>query len=402
MKNLQRHFASFVPSTATFVLIIAASCFTAGCNSNDSADHHLTLADFGTGQESDTLFPRSNAEPPKVQKVAIAKPAPQETAPPKTVAKTSPVVKPSPQPAPQQSPKQPAPKQPVAEKKAVVQPEKSKPKTDSTVALAPKPKPAPADDKKAEKKADGGRPELPAGTGGFAGVVKFDGPAPAPKDIFAVGQATKDPAVCAATVAIPDQSLIVNQDNNGVKNVFVYMQKAPKGYKGKAPADALVFDQQNCVFFPHALIVQTGREVLVKNGDPIVHNTHTTPTRNSVFNSAIAPNDRKGVALTYRSPERLPVKVICDFHSWMSAYHSVLDHPCVAVTDEDGNFAVAGLPPGKHTFTIWQETPGYLERKLNVTVKAGEYTEMPLSYKAADFASFNGPQPKILTVFNDQ
>jgi hypothetical protein len=199
-------------------------------------------------------------------------------------------------------------------------------------------------------------------------------------------------------MAIPDQSLVVNQENNGVENVFVYLRTKPKGYKGKPPEDPIVFDQKYCVFLPHNLVVYAGQEVLVKNGDPIVHNTHTNPVRNPGFNSAIGADDRVGVKLLYRRPEPFPVKVVCDLHAWMSAYHLVLDHPFCASTDENGKFAIANLPPGDYEFTVWQEKSGWLNKALKVSVKAGEYKEMPLKYAAKDFAQRSGPAPKTLVL----
>lgn len=380
-----------------------------GCNSNDAEDHHVTLTGFGTGADSDTLFKRDGAEPAPVEKVvpvqpAQIKPKPVAAKPKQQLAKAAPSpvekavkkpeVKPTvpakPAPAVKSSPKKEAPKK-AAPKKVV---ETKKPAEEKKVALAT-PKPAPA---KKEDKAEGGQPKLPAGTGGFAGTITFDGPAPAQTDLYAKGEAPKDPSVCGLQ-AVPDESLLVNPKNKGVANVFIYLQKSPKGWKDTAAEiESIDFDQKYCVFLPHNLIVRAGQEVLVKNSDPITHNTHTNPFRNSGFNSAIAANEQKGVPLTYRSPERLPVKVVCDLHAWMKAYHLVLDHPFAATTDEDGNFAIPGLKPGNYTFIIWHEKPGYLEKRYKVTVKAGSYTEKPLKFKPAKFAANDGLKLKTVTI----
>ena len=45
-------------------------------------------------------------------------------------------------------------------------------------------------------------------------------------------------------------------------------------------------------------------------------------------------------------------------HSWMSAWLVVTDATHFAVSDFDGNFALADLPPGKHEATVWHETLG--------------------------------------------
>jgi hypothetical protein len=128
--------------------------------------------------------------------------------------------------------------------------------------------------------------------------------------------------------------------------------------------------------------------MLIKSGDPIVHNTNIAAVRNAGFNQAIKPSDREGVAWKYPKPEGLPIPVKCDFHTWMKAYHLPLDHPFVAVTDEEGKFEIKGLPPGKHNFTVWHEVPGYvnsLNNKLAIEIKADAVTEEKMSFTAAQF-----------------
>jgi hypothetical protein len=225
------------------------------------------------------------------------------------------------------------------------------------------------------------------GTGTFKGVVAFKGTPPARKVIVAKGDANaKDAAVCAAEEILSDQ-LIVNQDaENGVANVFVYLRKAPEGYEAPAiPNDPVIQDQKGCRFIPHAAIIRCNQKVIVKSDDPVVHNTHTTPISNTGINPAIGANDRKGFEFTYPKPERVPVAVECNFHTWMKAWHLPLDHPFIAVTDEMGKFEIKGLPPGKYSFFVWHEIPGYLNNKLAVEIKADKDTEEKLSFTAAQF-----------------
>jgi plastocyanin len=231
----------------------------------------------------------------------------------------------------------------------------------------------------------------------LTGVITFDGAVPVLKPVVAKGDMTvKDAAVCAAA-DVPNEELVVNADNKGIAHVFVYLAKAPAGVKpGKADSSGLVQDQKGCVFLPHSLLVPAGATIQVLNGDNVPHNTHTNPVKNEGFNKVIAPNDRVGVPLKYTKPERLPVKVVCDFHNWMKAWHMVLDHPYMAVTDADGKFTIENLPAGKHEFIIWQEKAGYLNRKYEVEVKKGEKKEVKLSFGAAKFAG--GPVPTGGTV----
>lgn len=60
----------------------------------------------------------------------------------------------------------------------------------------------------------------------------------------------------------------------------------------------------------------------------------------------------------------------------------VVDHPWAAVSNAAGVATVKRLPPGTYRFKVWHEKWGYLERALEVEIKAGERTEMKLIYPA--------------------
>ncbi|MBD3671995.1 MAG: carboxypeptidase regulatory-like domain-containing protein [Planctomycetaceae bacterium] len=225
------------------------------------------------------------------------------------------------------------------------------------------------------------------GMGSIKGVIKLTGAIPELPVLIKQGDSTaKDSEVCAAE-PVPDESLVVNSANSGIANVFIYMRKAPKGAPESEPSsEPVIFDQKGCQFVPHALFVQTGRPIKAVSSDAVPHNLHTNPIKNSPVNQIIAPNDKSGLDLTYSEGEIVPVKVTCDIHPWMVAWHFPLEHPYGAVTDENGNFTIENLPPGDHEFRIWQEKAGYLDKEFTVTVKAGEATEVTLEYPADTFS----------------
>jgi hypothetical protein len=221
-----------------------------------------------------------------------------------------------------------------------------------------------------------------SGPGTFTGRVVLSEAGPVLPPLISAGANVKDMEVCAA-VDLPDEKLVVGE-GNGVANVFVYLQRAPKGApKFTVPAEPVFFDQKNCRFLPHCMIIPTGQTIKVLSDDPIAHNTHTNPKKNQGVSSLVPPNDREGLLeLVYSRAESEPFPVTCDFHAWMMAYHLPLDHPFAAVTDANGNFTIPDLPAGEHTFTVWHEGAQgkYVERKLNVTIKAGETTNQDIQY----------------------
>ncbi len=243
---------------------------------------------------------------------------------------------------------------------------------------------------------DGGS-EGTGGPGTFAGRITVTGGLPQLPPIINPGDIKPaDAAVCKAP-SIRNESLLVQ--DGGLANVFIYLDKAPRGADIPEPEEQqVIFDQKDCVFVPHALSVQIGQTVQVLNDDAVAHNTHTFPLRNKPFNSVVKVNDRVGVPLIYDKSEKLPLEVKCDFHPWMRAYHLPLEHPFVAVTDANGEFRIENLPAGSYKFIIWHERKGYLDRGYRVTIKGGDEVNEEISYGAEEFASFDGPRPRTVTI----
>ena len=217
--------------------------------------------------------------------------------------------------------------------------------------------------------------------GTINGKIVLKGDAPKPVLLHEKGANIKDKEVCAKEDTYKDD-LVIDAKSKGVANVFVYLAKAPKSiHPGAAKPDPqVIFDQENCLFKPHTLVVQAGQTVEVLNSDPIAHNTHTYPLRNQAVNVLVAPNTKagNGVAVPTTTRETLPHQVKCDYHPWMMAYWLVVDHPYAAATDAEGNFTIPNLPVGDHEFRVWHERAGYLDRKYSVTVKAGDNDLKPV------------------------
>lgn len=226
--------------------------------------------------------------------------------------------------------------------------------------------------------------------GTITGQVVLDGDVPDPVLLHSKGAQIKGGQVCAATDVYKDD-LVIDKETKGISNVFVYLYKKPKSVHpdAKTPDPKVIFDQKNCLFIPHTLVVQAGQTVEVLNSDPIAHNTHTYPLRNQAVNILIAPNTEKGngVDVGTNTRESLPHQVKCDYHPWMMAYWLVLDHPYAAATDAKGNFTIKNLPAGDHEFRVWHERAGYIDRKYKVKVGAGDNEPLaPLKVKLADLA----------------
>ena len=218
-----------------------------------------------------------------------------------------------------------------------------------------------------------------ANLGSVSGQFLLEGDAPAHAPLVKKGDASvKDSEVCAAA-EVPSETLVVDSATHGIANVFVYLEKAPSSLPAKLKTSAeksVVFDQKGCRFVPHAIVVRTDQFVNVKSDDNCAHNTHTYPKVVPGVNFALLPNSRDGINVPQKTAEKQPIEVKCDIHPWMKAYWLVLDHPYAAVTDAQGKFTIKDLPPGEYQFRVWQESAGYLDRALKVTITAGKTTDV--------------------------
>lgn len=225
-------------------------------------------------------------------------------------------------------------------------------------------------------------------TATFKGVVTFNGKPPVrqlriKKDDPKVKP--NDRAICAAEDHYSEELLVNEKGGNGVANVVIYLQKVPTGYQAPpVPEEPVILDMKECRFIPHVMVLRCNQKILFKNDDSIHHNARLDPIRNSGFNQVIGANNREGVSYTLKKPEPRPFPVNGDLHPWMRAYILPLDHHFAAVTDAEGKFEIKGLPPGKHTFTVWHELPGYLKKELPIVIKADEVTEQELSFGSDD------------------
>ena len=221
-------------------------------------------------------------------------------------------------------------------------------------------------------------PAAVAGFGTVKGKVVIDGSSPALAMLVVKGSQTKAGDELCAVNGVPNES-VIGDASGGLANVFIYLKKVPKGVDiPPPPSDKILFDQQGCIFIPHAFLARVGQTIVLTNSDSVAHNVHTN-SNNKGLNSAIpakkSDQPAQTLDLVYEKPEDKPVKTTCDFHGWMDSYHLVVNHPWAVVTGPDGSFEIPGVPAGKMTFVVWHEKVGnVVNRGLDVDVVPDQTT----------------------------
>ncbi len=206
-----------------------------------------------------------------------------------------------------------------------------------------------------------------AQTGDLKVKFQYGGDAPKQGPI----NATADAAFCGKQ-GLMDESLIVNPENKGLKNVILAIYTGRGGSK-LDPVDPakneLTLANAMCRFEPHVLISQVGDVLKITNEDPVGHNANLQFFNNAAKNPMIPPNQEVVVELTESEPGIVEVR--CNIHPWMKALLLVLDHPYAGVSDENGEVVIKGIPVGKHVFRANHESAKI--EKVSVNGKDDEW-----------------------------
>jgi plastocyanin len=168
-------------------------------------------------------------------------------------------------------------------------------------------------------------------------------------------------------IKVPQEFVSIS-DAGGLADVVLFIRdvRAP----GIDAMPTVILNQVQCVYVPHVLVLRVGQTLDVRSSDNTLHNVHMLTTANSPVNFGM--NGPASQTMTFGVPEILPVR--CDVHPWMRAYVAVFDHPWFAVSSEDGQYQINGLPAGEYQ----------LELEKTVVVSDGPLVKVDFSYRPPD------------------
>lgn len=155
-----------------------------------------------------------------------------------------------------------------------------------------------------------------------------------------------DQAFCGKK-EIPDETLVVNPANGGIKDIIVYVYTGSRGTElpeMDLKPETHELANKDCRFEPHVLIAKKGDTIKVTNPDLVGHNANFQFFKNKAQNLTVPSGGFIEIELVEDEPA--PIPVACNIHSWMKAQLVVLDHPFAAVSDENGVLEIKGLPAG--------------------------------------------------------
>ena len=216
--------------------------------------------------------------------------------------------------------------------------------------------------------------------GNLKGKFVIDGKAPEAAKL----NVDKDKEVCAKNPPV-DEAVVVG-DGGALANVFVYLRTdkvAEHADYQKTAKDEIAVDNLNCRFEPHASVLRTSQTLVLKNSDPVGHNSKVNCLKNPGLNPLIAANG--SVKANFAQEENLPTEVNCNIHGWMKGYVLIRKGPYAAASAKDGTFEIKNLPAGSELeFQIWQEKAGYVKDVQMSGAKADPKCRFKIKLKAGD------------------
>jgi hypothetical protein len=212
----------------------------------------------------------------------------------------------------------------------------------------------------------------------LVGTISFAGVPPEPRQI----DLSADPiceAVNPESATLPTEDVIVTDGK--LANVFIYVRAGDPldAYSFDGPSTEVRIEHKGCRYVPHMLGMRTEQTLKIFNNDPTNHNTHWMPKNNREWNESQPPGATP-IEQRFESPELfIPMKD--NHHPWEKAYVGVLSHPFFAVSNKDGSYRIAGLPPGQYTIVAWHEKYG--EQKIDISVGSREQKTLDFTFKPA-------------------
>lgn len=156
----------------------------------------------------------------------------------------------------------------------------------------------------------------------------------------------------------------VSVSNQPVSGAIVYLG----GGNGRAASTNITLTVRDGALEPRVQVAMRGATLVLRNSDPTLHVVqvealNATNATRWLTQAMPYAGFQKAFALEgFR--ETTLLRVSGGNGEAMAAYIAVLPHPWAAVTDEQGRFALSGMPAGAYKMYVWHETLGTLAREV--------------------------------------
>ncbi len=171
--------------------------------------------------------------------------------------------------------------------------------------------------------------------------------------------------------------------SGGLQDTVVALKKVKKG-KPFDPA-MQVFHIDRCHSDKYVIGIKSGDDILVENTDPITHEVVTYESAgkyvNQLSNKTVLPKSSQvRNAFVRHDVDEFLIK--CNLHPFLQTHAFLVDNPYYAITDKDGNFTIADIPPGTYEVVAWHP---YIDNLTStVTIEAQKQATVSFEYHSKD------------------
>jgi hypothetical protein len=193
--------------------------------------------------------------------------------------------------------------------------------------------------------------------GRLTGSVNFAGPAP----VDSITHVTTDADVCGATLI----DVSIRTRGQRVAGAVVWLSGITAG---KPMPYTKRFDlmTQGCRLIPRVQTAVVGGTVNVRNADATTHRTRFTRDDTELVT---VPETEDGQIVPTESVLTSAglIQIDCQAHPWTHGWIAAFDQPYFAMTNDNGQFAIDSIPPGRYRLTAWHERFGTVTDSITVS-----------------------------------
>ncbi len=149
--------------------------------------------------------------------------------------------------------------------------------------------------------------------------------------------------------------------------------------EGDFPAPAtpakVKLPQKDFAFIPALLPIRVGTRVEFPNFDDTYHNIFSYSPAKRFDLGRYRPDETPVPSQVFETPGLVTLR--CDIHEHMRGLILVLATPHFVMTDAEGAFRLAGLPPGRYTLKVWLDSRTTLSRPVELAADSALVADFP-------------------------
>jgi len=178
-----------------------------------------------------------------------------------------------------------------------------------------------------------------------------------------------------ATTVIPQRYEVVDRNGIVATNPSLAVVYLEGSFPRPAAPATVQLAQKNLAFSPSLLAVQAGTRVEFPNLDDTFHNIFSFSPAKRFDLGRYRPNDTPVPSQVFDTAGLVTLR--CEIHQHMRGLILVVDTPYFVVTDGEGRFRLADLPPGKYVLKAWLDSKTTYSRPVEIAPGAKLQVDFP-------------------------